>query len=75
METRQKVLIRRCPQYDPDRIAAIVREGMQELKVRPHGRILLKSSLLLPNLAAYAAMRTHRLLNRLSPPAAAPPLK
>ncbi|MFO7708290.1 MAG: DUF362 domain-containing protein [Desulfobacterales bacterium] len=47
MSTRYKVLIRRCPQYDPDRIAAIVREGMEELGVRPHGRILLKPNLVL----------------------------
>ncbi len=37
-----KVLIMRCDEYDPDRIAGIVREGMQELGVVPSGRILLK---------------------------------
>ncbi len=47
MRPRHKVLIRRCPQYDPDRIAAIVREGMQELGVRPQGRILLKPNLVM----------------------------
>jgi uncharacterized protein (DUF362 family) len=44
---RHKVLIRRCSRYDPDRIAAIVREGMQELGVRPQGRILLKPNLVM----------------------------
>ncbi|MCU0560874.1 MAG: DUF362 domain-containing protein [Desulfobacterales bacterium] len=47
MQTRHKVLIRRCPRYDPERIAAIVREGMQELGVRPRGRILLKPNLVM----------------------------
>ncbi|MCU0538874.1 MAG: DUF362 domain-containing protein [Desulfobacterales bacterium] len=47
MRPHHKVLIRRCPQYDPDRIAAIVREGMQELGVRPQGRILLKPNLVI----------------------------
>jgi len=40
--TKPKVLIRRCDQYDADRIAGIVREGMEELGARPTGRILLK---------------------------------
>jgi uncharacterized protein (DUF362 family) len=37
-----KVLIRRCEEYDPDRIAQIVSQGMQELGVEPTGRTLLK---------------------------------
>ena len=47
MKKRHKVLIRRCSHYDPGRIAAIVREGMEELGVRPQGRILLKPNLVL----------------------------
>jgi uncharacterized protein (DUF362 family) len=37
-----KVLIMRCDDYDPERIGSIVKEGMEELAVRPTGRILLK---------------------------------
>ncbi len=32
----------RCDDYDPDRIAGIVKEGMEELGVKPTGKILLK---------------------------------
>jgi uncharacterized protein (DUF362 family) len=39
---QHKVLIRRCDTYEPDRIAAIVREGMEELGVVPEGKVLLK---------------------------------
>ena len=39
---RHRVFIMRCDAYDPNRIAGIVREGMEELDVRPTGRILLK---------------------------------
>ena len=39
---KHKVLIMRCDEYDPDRIASIVKEGMEELNVKPSGRILLK---------------------------------
>ena len=37
-----RVLIRRCDEYDPDRIAQIVSEGMVDLGVTPTGRTLLK---------------------------------
>jgi uncharacterized protein (DUF362 family) len=40
--TGHKVLIRRCDEYDPDRIAGIVAEGMEELGAAPTGRTLLK---------------------------------
>jgi uncharacterized protein (DUF362 family) len=39
---QHKVLIRKCAAYDPDQIAAIVREGMEELGVVPKGKVLLK---------------------------------
>ena len=37
----------RCDGYDPDRIAGIVSEGMQELGVIPNGRVLLKPNVVL----------------------------
>ncbi len=44
---QHKVLIRRCDSYDPDRIAAIVREGMEELGVTPRGKVLLKPNVVM----------------------------
>ena len=41
------VILRVCETYDPERIRTIVREGLEELNLRPHGRTLLK-----PNLVA-----------------------
>ncbi len=37
-----KVIIRRCREYDVAAIRAIAREGLEELGLRPHGRMLLK---------------------------------
>ena len=37
-----RVLIRSCPDYDSDRIRRIVREGLETLDLRPHGRTLVK---------------------------------
>src|SRR4051812_23895495 len=42
-----KVIIRNCESYDPERIRTIVREGLVELGLKPHGRTLVK-----PNLVA-----------------------
>jgi uncharacterized protein (DUF362 family) len=42
MNKKHKVLIMRCNSYDRDRIAGIIRDGMEELDVRPSGRVLLK---------------------------------
>jgi uncharacterized protein (DUF362 family) len=42
-----RVLIMRCNEYDPDKIRGIIREGMQELGVRPTGRILLKPNVVI----------------------------
>ncbi len=39
---KHKVLIMRCDTYDADKIAGIVREGMEELGAVPTGKILLK---------------------------------
>ena len=41
------VILRVCDSYDPQRIRQIVREGLEELNLRPRGRTLLK-----PNLVA-----------------------
>jgi uncharacterized protein (DUF362 family) len=42
-----KVIIRSCRDYDPERIRTIIREGLEELGLRPFGRTLVK-----PNLVA-----------------------
>ncbi len=59
MEKAHKVLIRRCDQYDPDRIAGIVKEGMQALGVTPSGNILLKPNVVMahPEFFPYAFTR------------------
>ena len=59
MEKEHKVLIRRCDEYDPDRIATIVKEGMRELGVTPSGNILLKPNVVLahPEFFPYAFTR------------------
>jgi uncharacterized protein (DUF362 family) len=44
---KERVLIMRCDQYDPERIAGIVKEGMEELDVRPTGKILLKPNVVI----------------------------
>ena len=59
MEKEHKVLIRRCDEYDPDKIAGIVKEGMRELRVTPSGNILLKPNVVLahPEVFLYAFTR------------------
>ena len=47
MDDKHKVLIMRCEEYDPDKIAGIIKEGMEELNVRPTGRILLKPNVVI----------------------------
>ena len=42
-----KVLIRRCDDYDPDKIAGIIKEGMEELGAKPAGRVLLKPNVVI----------------------------
>jgi uncharacterized protein (DUF362 family) len=44
---RPKVILRSCRDYDPERIRTIIREGLEELGLRPFGRTLVK-----PNLVA-----------------------
>src|SRR5271165_282064 len=45
--SRPRVIIRRCPSYEVEQIRTIVREGLEELDLRPHGRTLIK-----PNVVA-----------------------
>ncbi len=47
MNKKHKVIIRKCTDYDPAKIAGLVREGMQELGVKPAGRILLKPNVVI----------------------------
>jgi uncharacterized protein (DUF362 family) len=49
-----RVIIRHCDSYDPERIRRIVREGMEELGLRPYGRTLLK-----PNIVAAGPLFEH----------------
>lgn len=45
--SRPRVILRRCTTYDVERIRTIVREGLEALDLRPHGRTLIK-----PNVVA-----------------------
>ena len=47
MDEKQRVLIMRCDKYDPDKISGIIKEGMEELGVKPSGRILLKPNVVI----------------------------
>ncbi len=49
-----RVIIRHCDAYDPERIRSIVREGLVELGLTPHGRTLVK-----PNLVAAGDAFSH----------------
>ena len=46
---KPKVILKHCPAYDPQRIQAILLEGMDTLGVRPQGRTLIKPNLVLPH--------------------------
>lgn len=52
--SRPKVIIRSCRSYDPERIRTIIREGLEELDLRPSGRTLMK-----PNIVAAGEMFPH----------------
>ena len=52
--TTPRVIIRHCDSYDPARIRTIVREGLEELGLRPHGRTLVK-----PNIVASGPLFEH----------------
>lgn len=57
---KHKVLIRRCDRYDPDLIAGIIAEGMQETGAVPKGRVLCKPNVVLahPELFPHAFTRS-----------------
>lgn len=59
MKDRHKVLIMRCDDYEPEKIRRIVKEGMEELGVRPSGRILLKPNVVIahPDIFPHAFTR------------------
>jgi uncharacterized protein (DUF362 family) len=40
--SRPRVIIRSCPTYDIEHIRRIIREGLEELDLRPRGRTLIK---------------------------------
>ncbi len=52
--TEPRVIIRSCAEYDPEAIRKIVREGLDELGLKPHGRTLVK-----PNLVAAGKLFPH----------------
>ncbi len=52
--TEPRVIIRSCRSYDPQKIRAIIREGLDELGLRPFGRTLVK-----PNLVAAGELFPH----------------
>lgn len=47
MAVRHRVLLRHCDTYDPDRIRALVGEGLDALGLRPRGRVLVKPNLVI----------------------------
>jgi len=47
MAKQHKVLIMRCDTYDAKKISGIIKEGMEELGVKPTGRILLKPNVVM----------------------------
>src|SRR6478752_4980996 len=51
---KPKVILRSCREYDPEKIRQIIREGLEELGLRPFGRTLVK-----PNLVAAGPMFPH----------------
>ena len=51
---RPRVILRRCTSYDVERIRTIVREGLEQLELRPFGRTLVK-----PNVVCSGEMFPH----------------
>lgn len=56
---KHKVIIMRCNDYDPCRIAGIVKHGMEKLRAKPYGKTLLKPNCVIahPQLFPHAATR------------------
>jgi len=60
MKSAYKVIIRRCPDYENiERIRNIVREGMEELGAKPHGRVLLKYNMVFAHRKISPFAHTH----------------
>ena len=59
MEKKYKVLIRRCAEYDAQKIKGIIEEGMEELGVFPSGNVLIKPNVVIshPEVFPYAFTR------------------
>jgi uncharacterized protein (DUF362 family) len=49
-----RVILRVCPEYDAERVRSVVREGLRDLGLSPHGRTLVK-----PNLVSAGEMFAH----------------
>ena len=47
MSEKHKVIIMRCDKYDSEKIAAIIKKGMEELEAIPSGNILLKPNVVM----------------------------
>jgi uncharacterized protein (DUF362 family) len=47
MKAKHKVVIMRCSEYNPDKISGIIKDGMNELGVKPSGKILLKPNVVI----------------------------
>ena len=47
MGKKHKVIIMRCDEYDAQKIGLIIKKGMEELQVKPSGRVLLKPNVVL----------------------------
>jgi uncharacterized protein (DUF362 family) len=47
MPEKHKVLLMRCNSYDPDIISGIIKEGIEELGIKPYGRTLLKPNVVI----------------------------
>jgi uncharacterized protein (DUF362 family) len=58
--SRQRVILRHCSTYAPNRIAEIIGEGMDELGVRPEGRTMVKPNVVIahPHYFAHAFTRS-----------------
>jgi uncharacterized protein (DUF362 family) len=52
--TAPKVILRNCPEYDAQNIRRLVREGMDELGIKPFGRALVK-----PNVVSSGPLFEH----------------
>jgi uncharacterized protein (DUF362 family) len=46
---KPRVILRACPEYDTGTIKAIIRESMDDLKIRPHGKIFIKPNVVSAN--------------------------